>query len=446
MAGLKLHDYQEKARAFVNGRDRAALWLMMGSGKTSTTLHIMADWLDNQEVDRVLIVSTLRVVKHVWTGEEAKWGVLGGYRWSSVLGDAKTRQEAAKRSAEIYLVNIDNLDWLVKEYGLKGWKWDAVVLDESTLFKSSSSKRFKALKSVLPKVKKMVQLTGTPSPNGIEDLYTQAYLLDDGARLGRTKKAFTDTYFNKGYMQWDITPKPGAMKDITDRLKDVVMTLEPSDYQQMEPYTHNHIKIDLGANLKVYKRFEREMLLDMGNTEITAVNAAVLVNKLAQYANGMMYDDDKQVQLIHQAKLDALEEIAQNLGNMIVVYRYKHDLVAIRSRMAVTEARDPGAIDAWNAGKIKVLAVHPRSAGHGLNLQQGGHDMVWYGPTWSLEEHQQTIARIYRQGQANRVIINTLVAADTVDELICAALGAKDNEQKTLINLIKSIKKPFNSN
>lgn len=441
MAQLKLHDYQEKARDFVLARDRAALWLMMGSGKTSTTLHIMADWLDNQEVDRVLIVSTLRVVKHVWTDEEAKWGVLGGYRWSSILGDAKTRQEASKRSAEVYLINIDNLDWLVKEYGLKGWKWDAMILDESTLFKSSSSKRFKALKSVLPKVKKMVQLTGTPSPNGIEDLYTQAYLLDDGQRLGRTKRAFTDEYFTKGYMSWDIKPKPGAMQAITEKLKDVVLTLEPSDYKQMEPYTHNHIKVDLGANLKVYKRFEREMLLDIANTEITAVNAAVLVNKLAQYANGMIYDDDKQVQLIHLAKLDALEEITQHLGNIIIVYKFKHDLEAIRSRMSVTEVREPGAIDAWNAGKVKVLAVHPRSAGHGLNLQQGGHDMIWYSPTWSLEEHQQTIARIYRQGQDQHVIINTLVAADTVDEMIVAAVASKDSEQKTLINLIKTLNK-----
>ena len=438
------HSYQERAGAFILDHPKAGVFLDMGLGKTVITMTAIDELINcRYEVDRVLVIAPKRVAEDTWTREHAKWDHLEHLRISRVLGSPAQRRQALREDADIYVIGRDNVVWLV-DYYREAWPFDMVVIDELSSFKNSQSKRFRALRKVIPRARRVVGLTGTPSANGLMDLWAEIYLLDRGERLGRTLGAYRETYFRpgarNGYVVYKWEPLRGARERIQEAIGDICISMSAKDYLKLPKRIDNRIPIRLTpSELKQYKTMEAEQLLHIDDEDVVALNAAAVMTKLLQIANGSVYSADGNVVRLHRAKLEALLEIIDTTDSPVLVfYSYKHDLAAIRE--AIPEARTldgPADIADWNAGKVQVLLVHPASVGYGLNLQEGGHVIVWYGLTWSLELYQQANARLYRQGQEKPVIIHHLIAEGTVDEQVMDALERKDTSQAALLAALK---------
>ena len=438
-----LHAYQNKAIEFVKSEKRSALFLDCGLGKTTTTLTTITDWLDSFEVSKVLIIAPLRVANSVWKQECLLWNHLKHLKVNVCTGTEKNRIANLQSSADIYVINRENVVWLVQHYGKK-WPFDCIVIDESSSFKNNSSKRFKALKKVMPETTHTILLTGTPSPNGLLDLWPQMYLIDFGKRLGRTMTGYKKRFFESDYMGYKWELKKDSADDIQKLISDKCLSMTADDYLDLPKRIDIIEKIDLPVKvLKDYQKFEKDLFAKLPDgEEVEAMSAAVLANKLLQFSNGFLYtDDSKNWSEIHTKKLDALEElIEENQGeNILVAYNYKTDLERLQKKFkqAVVLDKDQQTLDRWNAGNIPLLLAHPASAGHGLNLQSGGSLIIWFGLNWSLELYQQFNARLHRQGQTKPVRIIHLVANGCIDERVMSVIGDKDATQKGLIKSLK---------
>ena len=440
------HPYQEYATNKIINQDAAGLFLEMGLGKTVATLTAIEQLLYDQfESCKVLVIAPLRVAQTTWPAEARKWDHLNHLRISLVLGTAKQRQAALQAGADIYIINRENVDWLVNEYG-RDWPFDMVVIDELSSFKSSKARRFRALRKVRPMISRIVGLTGTPAPNGLIDLWPQVYLLDQGERLGKTVTGYRDRYFEPGrrnrtvIFTWD--PKPGAEAAIYKKLEDLCVSMSAEDWLDMPEKIDVEVKVQLPEPARqAYLQLERDLILPFIDGDVTADTRAILSNKLLQLANGAVYDEDRKVWGLHEVKLDALEDLveAANGQPVLVFYAYKHDLDRIQKRLpSARELQTEKDIEDWNTGKAPIMLAHPASAGHGLNLQDGGHIIIWFGLTWSLELYQQANARLHRQGQQQGVIVHHLIAEGTIDEDVMKALAGKDSTQAALMEAIKA--------
>ncbi len=439
----KPYDYQTFATDFVLEHPACGLILDMGLGKSVITLTAL--WsllLDSFDVGKVLVVAPKRVAENTWPAELKKWEHLDGLTWSLVLGSEKDRRAALQRRAKIYIINRENVTWLVDNYR---WDFDTLVIDELSSFKSSKAQRFRALKRVRPRISRVIGLTGTPQPNGLLDLWPQMYLLDMGKRLGRFVGGYRERFFlpdkRNREVIYSYKPKEGAEEKIYELISDICISMKAADYLDMPELVASRVEVQMNAKeQKLYEGFERDMVLHLKDGDLDAVNAAALSGKLVQMANGAVYGENRKVHHIHDRKLDALEDIieAANGKPLLVAYWYKHDLERIRQRFEVRTIDTPKDIADWNEGKIPVALIHPASAGHGLNLQDGGSTIVWFGLTWSLELYQQLNARLWRQGQKHTVVIQHIVAAGTHDEDIMNALEKKDMSQTALIAAVKA--------
>lgn len=441
---FKPHEYQERAIRRVIDQERVGLFLDMGLGKTVITLTAVRELIEDFAVTRVLVIAPKRVAEDTWTRESVKWDHLKGLRISPVLGGPVERRKALEAEADVYVIGRDNVQWLVEHLG-RHWPFDMVVIDELSSFKNPQAKRFRALRKVMPRVDRVVGLTGTPSPNGLMDLWAEIYLLDQGERLERTIGAYRELYFrpgaSNGHVVYQWLPRKGAAKTIEDKLSDLCVSMSAADYLQLPERIDNVIPVKLqAAELEKYQELEREQVLNLGDDQtIVALNAAAVMNKLLQMANGCVYTEGGAYAAIHERKLEALQEIIETTDEPVLVfYSFRHDLEAIKAEIPeAEELTGPESIARWNAGEIRVLLAHPASVGYGLNLQDGGRVIVWYGLTWSLELYQQANARLYRQGQTKPVIIHHLVAEGTVDEQVMKALQAKDTSQAALLAALK---------
>jgi SNF2 family DNA or RNA helicase len=437
-----LHAYQRKAIDFVLRERRCMLALDMGLGKTTSTLTAISDMLDGFMVNKVLVIAPLRVANSVWAQETRLWEHLRHLRVSVCTGSDKARRGALALDADVYVINRENVPWLVENYGSK-WPFDFVVIDESSSFKSASSKRFKALRKMLPHIDAMVLLTGTPSPNGLLDIWPQMYLIDYGERLGRTLTGYKHRFFEADYFGRKFEIRPGSADKIHALLSDKVVHMNAEDYLDMPARLDLTVGVDLPPEAMAgYLDFERTMLAEIDGEEVEATTAAVLANKLLQYANGALYTDSAgSWSETHATKLDALADIVEdNPGETVLVaYNYKSDLERLVARFPQARVLDKKqeTIDAWNRGEIPMLLAHPASAGHGLNLQKGGALCVWFGLNWSLEYYQQFNARLHRQGQQRPVRIAHIVSNDTIDQRVLSVLRNKDATQKSLLNALK---------
>ena len=441
------HEYQERAIRRVVSQDKVGLFLDMGLGKTVITLTAVKQLVDDFAVTRVLVIAPKRVAEDTWTREHEKWDHLQDLRVSRVLGTPQQRIRALQTVADVYVIGRDNVQWLVDRYGhlKRAWPFDMIVIDELSSFKNSQAKRFKALRSVMPYVDRVVGLTGTPSPNGLMDLWAEIYLLDRGERLGKTLGWYREKWFKPavqvGYVVYKWAALRGAEKEIRDRISDICVSMSAADYLQLPERIDVETPVRLSeSEMQQYSQMEREQLLQVSEDEaVVALNAAAVMSKLLQLANGSAYTDTGGVVRIHDAKAEALAEIVDvSDGPVLVFYSFRHDLEAIRAKIPdAKELGGPEDIAAWNRGEIRVLLAHPASVGYGLNLQDGGHVIVWYGLTWSLELYQQANARLYRQGQEKPVIIHHLIAEGTVDEQVMRALKHKDTSQAALLAALK---------
>ena len=439
-----LHQYQHRAVEHIINKSNSALWLDMGLGKTATTLTAIDRLMyDEFTVHKALIIAPLRVANTVWHTEAKKWRHLNGLRFSIVTGSQDDRLSALQRSADIYVINRENIPWLVG-YKKDKWDFDMVVIDESSSFKSHSSQRFKALKKVSTKIPRMVHLTGTPASNGYMDIWSQIYLLDGGHRLGRTISMFRDRYFNRDYMGFKYELREGSVGQIQDKIKDLILSMSAEDYLELPDYLPSVIFNKLeGKLLKDYRIFEKQMMFDIKKeskvTQISAVSAATLSNKLLQFCSGNVYDENGSVHHIHSLKIDTLKELIEENpnDNILVAYNYKHELQALRSAFPTARVLDKSgdAVADWNKGEIKILLAHPSSAGHGLNLQFGGSLIVWYGFTWSLELYQQFNARLYRQGQTKSVRVFHLAVGEIENHLMSMLMSKEVTQDKLLASL-----------
>ena len=436
---MKLHEYQEYAKTWIVEHSHCGLLLDMGLGKTLTTLAAI-DEIENIfcEGNKILIIAPKKVADETWSAEIEKWGF--EFTYSKVLGSTKKRLEALEKEADIYIINRENVVWLVEYYKTK-WPFTFVVIDELSSFKSSKSKRFRALRKVRPKIKRFVGLTGTPAPNSLIDLWPQIYLMDGGERLETSQTRFKDRYFRpdkqNGPIVYSWALRPNAEEEIYQKIDDICISMKAKDFLNLPPRTDNIVTIKL-SDMRAYKQFEKDLVLELEDQEVTASNSAVLANKLLQMANGAIYDDEKKVVSIHDDKLEALETIVEESQGqpILVFYQYKHDLERLKKKFP--QAEELTTVDKWNSGKIPMLLCHPQSAGHGLNLQKGGHIIVWFGLTWSLEYYQQANARLDRQGQTEPVIIHHLVAEGTVDEKVLSILQGKEKNQNALLEAVKA--------
>ena len=439
----KPYDYQTFATNFVLEHPACGLILDMGLGKSVITLTAL--WsllLDSFDVGKVLVVAPKRVAENTWPTELKKWEHLDGLTWSLVLGSEKDRRAALQCRAKIYIINRENVAWLVDNYR---WDFDTLVIDELSSFKSSKAQRFRALKRVRPRISRVIGLTGTPQPNGLLDLWPQMYLLDMGQRLGRFVGGYRERFFlpdkRNREVIYSYKPKDGAEEKVYELISDICISMKAADFLDMPDLVSGQVEVKMSTKeRKLYGDFERDMVLHLKDGDLDAVNAAALSGKLVQMANGAVYGENRKVHHIHDRKLDALEDIieAANGKPLLVAYWYKHDLERIRQRFEVRTIDTPKDIADWNEGKIPVALIHPASAGHGLNLQDGGSTIVWFGLTWSLELYQQLNARLWRQGQKHTVVIQHIVAAGTHDEDIMNALEKKDMSQTALIAAVKA--------
>ena len=449
---FKPHPYQQYAIDRIVHDKAVGLMLDMGLGKTSIVLSAVRElMLDRLEVGKVLVIAPKKVAEATWQAEARKWEEFRELRISTVLGTAKQRLDALSADADIYIINRENVTWLCELYGPKAsavWPFDMVVLDESTSFKSPSSKRFKSLRRMLPKINRMVLLTGTPAPNGVEDLWSQIYLLDRGERLYSAVTAFRERWFDHNMWTHEYKAKKGAFEDVKNRIADICVSMSAEDYLQLPERIVHDVPVELNeAARKAYRQMERDMVLAVAeDTEITAVTAAALSNKLLQLCSGAVYDEDHTAHIIHTGKLEMLSELLEGLHGepALLFYGFQHEMepimevirkAGLRGRMLQT-AQDA---DDWNAGdKIDVLMAHPSSCAYGLNLQRGGHHIIWYTLTWSLELYQQANARLHRQGQDKPVIIHRLIVRDGADEAVAAGLEAKEDMQLVLMKALKA--------
>ena len=440
----KPHNYQQFATDFILNQSICCLMLDMGLGKTVITLTAL--WqlaLDSFDVSRVLVIAPKRVAEDTWPKELAKWEHLSGLTSSLVLGSAAERKAALQRKAFLYIINRENVAWLVKNHY---WDFDMVVIDELSSFKSNKAERFKAMKKVRPMVTRIVGLTGTPAPNTLLDLWPQMYLMDMGQRLGRFIGGFRDRFFLPDKRNREIIysykPREGAEDAIYALISDICISMKAADYLDMPERIDNRIEVSMSPKeRKLYDDFQKDMVLSIDDEELDAANAASLSNKLLQMANGAVYGEDKKVLPIHDRKLDALEDLveAANGKPLLVAYWYKHDLQRIKARFKNARCIDTAKdIDDWNAGQIPLALIHPASAGHGLNLQDGGCTIIWFGLTWSLELYQQLNARLWRQGQKHTVVIHHIITKGTHDEDVMRALENKDTRQSALIEAVRA--------
>lgn len=450
MNAKDLHPYQRTSVAHIMGNPFCGLFLDMGLGKTVTVLTSVAQLIfDELEVERVIIIAPKRVAENVWTSEQRKWEHLKGLSISVVAGNERQRIAALKDKAHIYTVSRDNVDWLVRTFpGF--FRGAMVVIDESSSFKAPSSMRFKALKRVQPTFGRCVLLTGTPAPNTLADLWSQIWLLDRGERLGKTITVFRECFMQRGHRGvWDIKMRDDAEAKIHAAIADIVISMKAEDYLDLPECITNDVEVVFPEKLmKQYRQFERDAVMQILETdgEVTAANAAELSTKLRQFAQGAVYDEHREVHLIHELKLDALEEIVEAAQGrpVLVGYAFQHDRDRILERLAAYRPvqmpkGDSGqVIDDWNAGRIRVLMMHPASGGHGLNLQAGGNRVVWFGLDWSLELYQQFIARLHRQGKTEVTFVDRIVAKGTIDADIIAALDRKDAGQEKLMQAVKA--------
>lgn len=454
----QLHSYQERGVSHILDNPYCALFLDMGLGKTVTTLTAIKELLDNCIIGNALVIAPKKVTQVTWSDEIKNWAHLQGVTISVIDGNVKQRREAMRRKADIYAVSRDNIVWLVTEMGGVKLPYDMVVIDELSSFKNHQSKRFRALRKVRKFIPRVVGLTGTPSPNGLIDLYAQMYLIDEGERLGKTITGYRDRFFRPDKRNGDIVytyalkkPADETEKAISDLISDITISMTAEDYLKMPDKIMLYDYVDMSDRcLKDYENFVMEQVLELINSDepITAASAAALSNKLQQYANGAIYDADRNVKEIHEEKLEKLKELveAANGSPVLVAYQYQHDLHRIMKALKEynpVKLEKPEQIADWNAGKIEVLVTHPASAGHGLNLQKGGNILVWFGNTWSLELYMQFNARLYRQGQSKPVYIHHIVTRGTIDEKIIKALSGKKETQDGLMQSIKELMEDY---
>ena len=445
----KLHAYQEQAVDHIFSHNKCGLFLDMGLGKTVSTLTAINRLIfEEVEVSKVLVIAPKRVAESVWKQEVAQWPHLEHLKVSVVTGNAMNRKKALQENAQIYTIGRDNVQWLCAQYGGSGLPFDMLVIDESSSFKNHASKRFKALKLV--HFNRVVLLTGTPAPNSLIDLWPQIYLLDKGERLGRTIGAFRSDFFapgkTNGYIVYKYDIKKGSDERIHEAIGDICMSMKAKDYLDLPERINNNIKLEMSNELRrMYKSFEKEKILELFESEeqITTASAAALSNKLLQFANGAVYDSEKATHEIHNLKLEALEEILENANGkpVLVAYTYKSDADRIEQYLKAYKPKrleNDADILKWNKGEIQLLMMHPASGGHGLNLQAGGNIIVWFGQTWSLELEQQFNARLDRQGQKQRVIINKLILQGTMDEDVISAQERKEKGQSALMEAVKA--------
>ena len=445
---FKEHPYQTRAIEWILEHPAAGLFLEMGLGKTAITLSAIQELMFNRfDVERALVIAPLRVAATVWEEEAHKWDHLQGLRFSKVLGSQEERIRALQKPADIYVINRENVDWLVRflQGRKEKWPFDLVVIDELSSFKSASSQRFKALRRARPAIRRIIGLTGTPAPNGLIDLWSQIYLLDRGERLGSTLGGYRQRYFTPGrrnaQIVFDWVPLPGAEEAIYSKLGDLCISMRAEDYLQMPDRLDIQQRVVLPPEARAaYDRLEQDMVLPLRDGVITAQTAAVVTGKLLQMTGGAVYDENRDAHRIHAAKLDALEDLieAANGQPVLVYYGYQHELQRLMEKFPqarqLSTAED---VKAWNAGQVPLMLAHPDSAGHGLNLQAGGHILVWYTLTWSLEKYQQACARLHRQGQTRPVAVYHLVAEDTMDEQVMRILAKKEQRQEALIDAVR---------
>ena len=442
------HEYQKYATEKIIELPTCGLFLEMGLGKTVSTLTAINELIyDRFEVERVLVIAPKRVADDTWTSEAEKWDHLQYLTFSKILGPAAQREAALQAKAAIYLINRENVVWLVDRLQ-KNWPFDMVVVDELSSFKSNQAKRFKALRKIRPLVKRLVGLTGTPAPNGLMDLWPEVYLLDCGERLGKTITGYRDRYFypgkRNGYTVFTWEPKKGAEEAIHQKISDICISMKAEDYLRLPEQVVNDIRIRLAPEeMQKYRELEKEKLMELDGQEITALSAAAVWGKLLQLANGAVYDDDGGATMLHDKKLDALEEIVEAACGhpVLVFYNFRHDydrLMARFERLSPRTIQTSEDIKDWNEGKIPLLLAQPASMGHGLNIQAGGHIIVWFGLNPSLELYQQANARLHRQGQKQAVIIHRLITKGTVDEDVIKKLETKDQRQDSLMEAVKA--------
>lgn len=447
MVHAKLHPYQAYCKEHILSHPFTGLLLDMGLGKTLTTLSAIKELvLDYGVVDKVLVIAPLSVTT-VWADEVAKWDNFSELTLSLVTGSAANRKAALAAEVDIYIINVDNVAWLVEYYG-RAWPFDMIVIDELSTFKSASTQRFKALRKVRPKASWVVGLTGTPSPNGLQDLWSQIYLLDRGERLGTSMTKYRQTYFyplsGQGYVVYKWGLKEGAEDKIHEKIGDICISMKAKDYLKLPGRVDNVIEVQLPQEaLRTYHTLKRQFVAELADETVTASNAAVLSNKLLQMASGKVYyNEDHDEVTLHTAKLEALERVVEEAQGqpILVFYTFKHERDRLLNHFKQAKQLDvkSGDVKRWNAGEIPMLLANPQSAGHGLNLQQGGHIIVWYNLTWSLEQYLQANARLDRQGQTQPVIVHHLVAKGTIDEQVMEALKTKNSSQEALMAAVKA--------
>lgn len=449
----KPYEYQRTAMQWIIDKPHCGLFLDMGLGKTVSTLTAVQQLIDDCEISRVLVVAPKKVAETTWSTEAEKWEHLHDLKVVKVLGTEKQRCMALARKADVYVTGRDNFVWLVGKYG-GCLPFDALVIDELTSFKSAKSQRFKAMRTAVPSVKRVIGLTGTPAPNGLIDLWAQMYCIDQGERLGKSVTKYRETYFethrwNNIIVRCDV--KSGCEDIIRDKIADICLSMQAKDYLQLpDMITHTESVYLSEKMMNAYAKFEKEKVLEFKEehgdepANVLANSAAGLMNKLSQFANGAIYDENMQVHEIHDEKIDRLAEIveAANGNSVLVFYQYKHDVRRITARLQgkgykVRTYQGEKDLADWNAGKIDVLLAHPASTAYGLNMQQGGHFIVWFGTGWNLEHYQQANARLHRQGQQHPVIVYNLICTGTVDERAAAALEGKKGVQQSLLDSLK---------
>lgn len=438
------HAYQRYAAQFILDHPAAAIFLDCGLGKTVITLTAIRELLhDSFAVRRVLIIAPLRVARDTWPSEIRKWDHLSDLTYAVAVGNTAKRLAALRQNAEITIINRENVDWLVKN---NTFDFDMVVVDEISSFKSHRTRRFKALMKVRPMVSRIVGLTGTPSSNGLMDLWAEFRLLDMGKRLGRFLTHYRERYFlpdkRNAQMVFTYKPRPGAEGKIYEAIGDITISMKSGDYLRLPKLVTNVVRVEMNEReRRIYERLKKDMAAEIDGKEIDAMNAAALSGKLLQMAAGAVYDGEGQAVRLHDRKLDALEDLVESANGrpVLIAYWFRHDIERIRKRFpGARELRQEADIADWNAGKISIGLIHPASAGHGLNLQDGGSMLIWFSLTWSLELNQQTNARLWRQGQKHTVTIHYLVMKDSIDESVMAALSRKDKVQEALMAAVKA--------
>lgn len=438
------HAYQRYAAQFILDHPAAAIFLDCGLGKTVITLTAIRELLhDSFAVRRVLIIAPLRVARDTWPSEIRKWDHLSDLTYAVAVGNTAKRLAALRQKAEITIINRENVDWLVKN---NTFDFDMIIIDELSAFKSHRTRRFKALMKVRPMVSRIVGLTGTPSSNGLMDLWAEFRLLDMGKRLGRFLTHYRERYFlpdkRNAQMVFTYKPRPGAEEKIYEAIGDITISMKSGDYLELPKCLTNVVRVEMNEReRRIYERLKKDMAAEIAGKEIDAMNAAALSGKLLQMAAGAVYDGEGQAVRLHDRKLDALEDLVESANGrpVLIAYWFRHDLERIRKRFpGARELRQEADIADWNAGKISIGLIHPASAGHGLNLQDGGSMLIWFSLTWSLELNQQTNARLWRQGQKHTVTIHYLVMKDSIDESVMAALTRKDKVQEALMSAVKA--------